>query len=404
MFNTARPNRPPNVLNNLFAPGSLSEWVSALESPNSFLIRYPLPGASFTSGKYAKWPERVAEIAKIVRSGHPDPHGEILRVLDRPTRYDVTGWTSGSALSNFNQHLYSAPGSFAKENGSPDLFVNPVFGKALGRFLGHISRNHFSEELRIIEFSHGAQASRWPAVVRALPRDRKHKVLLTDFSTSALPEIATLPVVDHVRFHRTAYDLTTSPRVVSPSKRWDVGIMTYAVDSIFLAGNATYASPEEGVYLQGRCRMVSVPGKDGIFRPFLEHDYRPVTLESEPYGLRIKDELDKCTPTMAVFPLGVARKIEELFNRVLSRDAVLVIGEIAFMGSPGQKANVQQYCSAGMGAQYQIQNFPLLIDLLRDKGFQAQSVPFREFVNAWADKKLHSADYPDQWILTVKRA
>lgn len=322
------------------------------------------------------------------------------------------------ALNELNAAYYSTPASFSKENNLAWMFtrteeINTAFARCIESL---ISRNDIS----LKELCAGNR-TRWDQFSRAVGPEKRYSVTLSDHSEVLLPNNRQLPQEGPFTFKKEAYSLFDSFSFLEPEERFDVILVTYGFDSVWLPGDVHYQKegkewfkasyrlafpdwhPERELadpYLQGdsglsECRINDL--KDVV----VEVAWERVDLEIEPYGEYLKSR--KGDIASVNVPAGLIRRVDEALKVQVKDDGIVIVGETASYHPEKSFASHNGFNRSGLAALYKQDDLFLAELELVKRGYYVDVSTVAAFREKWNGESMEKNDASNQYVMLVSK-
>lgn len=312
------------------------------------------------------------------------------------------------ALNAWNACYYTTPWAFDDATSLSRFFacgayVNQAFGKLIAGLLPG------RPILRIIEAACGRRIEAWPHIAEGLS-DRTVDLTLSDMKEPIAPaDMRTALAEKNVQLRTAVHDLRHPLAPLAADGRYDAVVATYAFDSIWMPQDAFYhringqwfrhtlrlkvsdASPRRDVImaaLRGFGRTITLEPVD-FLDITAEEDIEPADLNAHPYGDDIVRLYGNATDGSCECPGGLIDWIQQTAETCLRPSGVIVIGDIV---TNSWRLRSCAHTKSGIGAAFKIQDYTLVREALRARGYEAEIIPVGKL-----EEMFLTPDSPRSW-------
>lgn len=331
---------------------------------------------------------------------------------------------SSTALNSINSLYYGyCHDAFTKHGDIANIYVKNrmVQYTLLKLMLERIE----SKEIRIHEFCCGGKYTRWAHFAKYLPAGRSMDVTLSDITADIIPlEKIQSHHIPGMKFHSLAYDLREPFPTLSADKRYDVMLVTYGFDSVWLPEDVMYVK-QNGGWSQILYRVKVLPeteNKEHILHLLRKEESevsvplhifdnvvvecvaQPVDIAQVHYGAEIQELYGDYDETRVIVPGTMVQRIDEAFTGQLKDSGIMMIGEVATYPLDKNKKmdmTIADYNTTGKVGKYKVEDLWLAERILQHKGYKVEVLQLGEAAKKFG--KEVSDDTEDTWVMIVSK-
>lgn len=312
-------------------------------------------------------------------------------------------------INKLNSHFYTNVDNVFSVSGLADFFtkIEPIQIALAKKIENLIKKSRIS----VLELGTGSDISRWQ-IISGIIR-KKWVVKLTDFSNNVLPDTKMLPPKDNFSFATEKLDLLQPFRALREKDKVDVILATYVFDSIWFPRDL-HLEKIKNKWYQAAYRIkgtfINKSSVDEYIRIKIEKKLNKVNLKEIKNGKIISDYYQHKENIKINYPGGLIDKVEEAFDRQISRGGIFIIGDMAVNSksgfipkeSPKDKAfYMEDYHTSGKVAKFKVEDYGLAKKILEKERFSVRLETVEDFVkNSGYEIPLKVKDH---WIMVISK-
>lgn len=266
----------------------------------------------------------------------------------------------------------------------------------------------------------------------------------SDFALHILPANVQQEAGRNIMLRAGVYDLHRPLHTAhAEGGRFDVVLGTYAFDSVWLPGDRRYVKNRNGEWCESSYRIIipeyydfaekvavlvalrtgewekteGMPVLELLQKLEIQERLVPVDMQKVPFGSQILARYDNLATAEVNFPGGLLQRVQEAFENTLTKDGIVVIGDVAVINNECyteassssdhqlKRQYIRGYYTSGSVEKYNVQDFGLAKQILEAQGFKVTIYNAREFAMRFADREQRNQLQVEgnQYIIVVAR-
>lgn len=306
---------------------------------------------------------------------------QVLEIAIQNTTDAVNPHFDSHCLNLVNSTFYSTANAFTEESGLANMYVkNHILNTAIARLMKDLMPR---SDWRLKELCTGGNAERWKCIAEESLEKNMH-VVLTDFTTLALPPSLEDIATPNISFEMEEYSLFDDLEDLPEEKRFDCIDINYGFDSVWLSEDVAYTK-QNGVWFRRKNRVKiadfdpqkeqfiktlqqGAPLSGGTFDRFdalcIEEIVEPVDdMNAVPFGKYILEAWKDSPSVLVNFPGTLIKRVVQSFEKQVKPDGVFIVGETCYF-KKGQTRSMESCSTSGKVAKYKAEDLVLAKEIL----------------------------------------